>query len=218
MCENTNTYLRSLEVEELTRLYVESSDSNNGSNEELVKIVKKEHEYLYGYSNIDFLDNAQLKNLNEKIGEEILFKLSEQYVNHSKEKDSQSSAEIIDKFFEENKDYELASVQKLEIVHKNLFDANILNMDIEWVIISDNLLGICLDKDYAYGSSGNTRWKSIEAFDKDEITHVYIKDGLGTEYDMNVPFSNTSKSGSYCINSKSKCYEDDNRILIVWRK
>lgn len=77
--ENTVDYLRTLEIEELTRLWIISNDMDEGFNQELIDLVSIEHEFLYGESNIKLLDAAQLNCLNKEIEKIIIYKLVDEY-------------------------------------------------------------------------------------------------------------------------------------------
>jgi len=52
---------------------------NEGDNQELIDLVSIEHVFLYGKSNIKFLDAAQLNNLNKGIEKIIIYKLVDEY-------------------------------------------------------------------------------------------------------------------------------------------
>lgn len=109
-------------------------------------------------------------------------------------------------------------IKSLTVVHANCYSAKFENEDIISFFEDDSTIKVALKNDYQCESSGLLRWKSIEPFDKDEITGIYLEFQNGESKKLLVPFKNVSSNGALCINEKSEVFEDENSITIEWQK
>lgn len=110
------------------------------------------------------------------------------------------------------------NIKSLVLVHKNLYSADIKKEDIILFHEDEEIIKIKLKNGYEYEESGIRVWETIEPFDKDEISNIRLEMTDESVRNIVVPFKDISSNGAFCVNSKSKRYDDDFSATIEWEK